>query len=157
MSEAVINGVAVASGYAVGGAGNLATGTGNGISFELGNAVIANAYGLVLGEYEGGNGFAYIDTNGTSNITSGGPNSNTLWDFVSNWQYDTGPVGGSYTPVAMEIAHYNMARSAGVKAPSQFLDGGSGPAPFNFTRYFGDATSAYTELATLNAQGPCFG
>ena len=157
MSEAVINGVAVASGYTVGGAGNLATGTGNGISFELGNAVIANEYGIVLGEYEGGNGFAYIDTNGTSNITSNGPSSNTLWDFVANWQYDTGPVGGSYTPVTMEIAHYNMARLAGVSAPSQFLDGGSGPAAFNFTRYIGDITSAYTELASLNAQGPCFG
>jgi len=157
MSEAVINGVAAASGYVVSGAGNLATGAGNGIAFELGNAVIANEYGLVLGEYEGGNGFAYLDTNGIGNITSNGPSSNTLWDFVTNWQYDSGPVGGSYTPVTMEIAHYNMARSAGVNFPSQFLESGAGAAPFNFTRYFGEATSAYTELAALNAQGPCFG
>ena len=157
MFEAAINGVAVASGYTVGGAGNLAPGTGNGQSFENINASIAGQYGLVLGEYEGGNGFAYLDTNGISNITSGGPSSNTLWDFVSNFQYDSGPVGGSYSAQTAEVAHYNMSRAAGVAFPSQFIEEGPGAGAFNFTRYFGEATSAYTELASLNSQGPCFG
>jgi len=49
------------------------------------------------------------------------------------------------------------ARSAGVNSPSQFIEEGPGAGPFNFVRYFGEATSAYTQMAALNAQGPCYG
>jgi len=49
------------------------------------------------------------------------------------------------------------ARSAGVNSPSQFIEEGPGAGPFNFVRYFGEATSAYTQMAALNSQGPCHG
>jgi hypothetical protein len=121
------------------------------------NALNANRYGMALGEYEGGNTMAYLDTLGNLNVQSGAASNINVWDMIVNWQYDAGQVGSTYNPAYLEQLHWNVSASLGVQFPSQFLDGQEGPSPFNFTRYFGDSTSATAALFTKNAAGPCGG
>jgi hypothetical protein len=159
MTDAILNGTSVSNpsfGYVVDAGGNYRSYASCGLTcipgIMLDNASLANSYGLLLTEYEAAIFATYIDTNGGGHITSGGASSNQLWDFFYNWQYDAGTA--THGPADIATAHIAASQAAGVDYPSLFNEEGSGPGPFNATRYFGDTPSSIGPMLTRNALGP---
>lgn len=161
MTDAILNGTSVSNpsfGYSIIDGGNYRSYASCGITCIPGilidNATLANSYGLQLDEYEAAPFSSYVCTAGSPCFTDSNRSAGAakLWDFFWNWPYDAGTA--THGPANISTAHVQAGIDVGVSMPSIFNEAGSGPGPFNLTRYFGDNPAYLGPLFTKNAAGP---
>lgn len=158
LSKAILNGTASDASYGtINIGGNLSGNTGALPDLLNQHALIANASGLQLGQYEGGNS---ISMSGT--LQAHPPAQ--LMEYFINWQFDNGVVGDSAnTEGGVETTMFNTTCSltAGYSSyPAQFTDAGpqSQFGPWGALRFFpGDESNPkWAAIASYNStHGAC--